>query len=502
MIEKREEARREREEKEEENKESHPLDDVMKEVENERKRKAHPSLQWRGKISAEQRERNMYSKRQKRAEAQKSKITRIPTLFQLCVDFVVTNFEHVEALGNVDSSIRRTVCNELVAKKKLDGAAFEVLTEAGMESLEVIDCAEVTQEQLAKSLALLLPAGLRYLLLHHSGRCFGSQAVNTICKLSSKSQLFAISIAGAYLLQDADASLLLDSMAKNLSSIEFKACPNLGSSFCEGLSSNYSKDGGGHLLELSLEDLQLSKENLLPLAGTDALRNLKSLTLRHLENVDDEIVTKIFKGCQDLESIDLMGCYQITDDSLSAIRSGNVNGTLRSLQLGGLKNLSEAGLETLFTPVIPGLPSPPMLRKIDLSSCHYKSVTDNILDLICKASSMKRDQSGEISQQLSTIGGLVHVNINGSSCSDTTMECLVSTCSSSLKELSISFAPNITDKGLGYLVSNVGSQLRKIHIWGCAQVGEEFLDGHERVDDPSLHVIGAWIKKGNMQSSK
>jgi len=295
---------------------------------------------------------------------------------------------------------------------------------------------------------------------------------------------------------------MLDSLAKNLSSIEFKACPNLGPSFCKGLSNNYSSCGSGHLLELSLEDLQLSKENLLSLAEIDAMRNLKSLALRNIEKADDEIVTKLLEGNESLESIDLSNCFQITDDSLSAIRLANKNGALRSLQLSGLKNLTEVGLETFFTPAIQGLPSPPMLRKIDLSSCDHKIVTDNLLDLVCKASSMKRDQCGEISQQLSTIGGLVNVKIDGSSCSDTTMECLVSTSTSSLKELSISFAPNITDKGLGYLVSNVGSQLRKIHIWGCAQIGEEFLDGHERIADPDLQIIGAWIKKGNAVSLK
>jgi hypothetical protein len=192
MIAKREEARRLREAEQDDEKEaSHPLDAIMELVEIERKRKAHPSLQWKGKIAPEQQTGNIYSKRQRRVQAQgKSKV---PTLFQICVDFLVTHFEHVEALGEVDSSIRREVCNELVAKQKLDGPAFDVIAELGIEALELIDCAEVTQEQMAEALPKLLPAGLRFILLHHSGRCFGPAAVQAICAVP-ESNLFAISI--------------------------------------------------------------------------------------------------------------------------------------------------------------------------------------------------------------------------------------------------------------------------------------------------------------------
>jgi len=511
MIAKREEARRKREEEleaaatSEDNKNPHPLDAILEEVDNERKRKAHPSLQWKGQITPERSEGNIYSKRQKRLNAQQPVSKKVASLYQICVDFVVTNFEHVEALGNIDSTIRRTICSELVAKKKLNCAAFDTLVEAGMEALEVIDCAEVTQEQLTDALNMLMPAGLRYLLLHHSGRCFGVTAVNAIKKMASMSQLFALSIGGAYLVQDDDASTLLGAIAKNLSSIEFKACPNLGPLFCNSLATNFSSTGGdGTLLELSFEDLELTKDDLLSLTKTDAMRNIKSLAFRSIEQVDDEVITSIFTGNDtNLESIDLTGCIRITDVSLSAIRQANKTGMLRSLILSGLKNLTNIGLETFFTPSIPGLPSPPMLRKLDLSSCGREVVTDEVMDLICKASSIKRDtKTGEYTLpsssqlQLSSMGGgLVHVNINGSNCSDTTMEYLAATSVSSLKELDISYAPFITDKGLGYLVSKVGNQFNKIKIWGCAQINEEFLDGHSRIHDPNLQIIGAWIKK-------
>ena len=142
-------------------------------------------------------------------------------------------------------------------------------------------------------------------------------AIQAICALPNL-ELFAISIAGAYLLS---TSLLLVATAKHLSSIELKACPNLRSDLCKALECNFSSTGSGTLLELLLKNLKLSKEDLMSLSDTDAVRNLKSLTLRQIDTaVDDEVVTQLLEKLgSNLEGIDLSFCFQITDASLSAI---------------------------------------------------------------------------------------------------------------------------------------------------------------------------------------
>mmetsp|Transcript_16489 Transcript_16489/g.27932 ORF Transcript_16489/g.27932 Transcript_16489/m.27932 type:complete len:89 (+) Transcript_16489:486-752(+) len=87
------------------------------------------------------------------------------------------------------------------------------------------------------------------------------------------------------------------------------------------------------------------------------------------------------------------------------------------------------------------------------------------------------------------------------------MESLAAMAANSIQELDVSFSPHITDKGLGYLVSKASHQFTKLHIWGCAQITEEFLDGHSRVnnndDDTNtittnsrFEIIGTWMKKG------
>lgn len=530
MIAAREEARKKREAEQLEqadggngSKESHPLDDYIKGVELQKKHKANPSMLWRGSVNQEAtKNRNYYAKRRRRFEQQQGGLVgtgnfggkRVPSLFRQCVDYIVHHFEDVEALGNVDSSIRRSICESLVAKGKMNGAAFDAIAEAGIEALELVDCAEVTQDQLSEALELLIPSGLRALVLNHCGRCFGSKAVNAIVSSPNSNSIFAISLGGAYMLKDIDAASLVSATASTLSSISLKACPLIGNKLCCALGERFSStSGNGCLLELSLEDLNLSKECLLSIgASSDALRNLKNLTLKQIQAVDDEVISILLGATGGaLEGVDLSENNELTDDSLSHIRRCNKDGKLRALQLRGLKNLTAAGLEALFTHGIPGVPSPPMLRKLDLSSCDQDAVCDVVLCLAAAASSMKRTADGEGAQSrmtgsedlpvaLSTMGGLVHVNVSGSSVTDKSMESLAATCSSSLKELDVSFSPSVSDKGLGFLVSKAQSQFAKLHIWGCAQITDEFLDGHSRADDGGLEIIGVWMKQSGGRS--
>ena len=242
---------------------------------------------------------------------------------------------------------------------------------------------------------------------------------------------------------------------------------------------------------------------------SDALRNLKSLTLRQIEGVDDEVVSALLGAVTggELEHIDLSHNVELTDDCLPAIRKCNQNGKLRSLSLGNLKNLTPAGLEAFFTYDIPGLPQPPQLRKLDLSSCDEGAVSDDVLHLAAFASSSKHAEgikstaaSKIVRAGLSTLGGLVYVDLSGSSVTGKSMEHLVATSSSSLEELNVSFCAKISDKGLGYLVDKCDRQLSKLHMWGCAQITDVFLDGHSRIDEDPLEIVGMWMRQSGRRS--
>ena len=95
----------------------------------------------------------------------------------------------------------------------------------------------------------------------------------------------------------------------------------LGNSFVHSLANNFSSsDSGanGCLLELSLENIPLTKEALLSLgASSDALRSLKSLRLKEMDAVDDEVVSIVLNSINGgLEGIDLSNNVQLTDEIL------------------------------------------------------------------------------------------------------------------------------------------------------------------------------------------
>jgi hypothetical protein len=485
MIAEREEARRKREAEQDEPGDTHPLDDVMEEYDLQRKRKAHPSLLWKGKItsaaSAPAASQSIYAKRQKRADLLSQGDGSVPTLFQIAVNFLVENFEHVESLGGIDSSIRTAITRELVANKKMDGQSFQAIAEVGIETLELVDCAEVTQEEMSEKLRELLPAGLQYLLLDQSGRCFGPKTVEAIIESEATSSLFALFVGGAYMLSDADSARLIASVAKTISSLEFKACPLLGLGFCRSISDSFSSKG--KLLELALEDITLKDESIAALlAKPTALENLKNVNMRRVNGITDDTVVKLLECAgNNLEGLDLSNTYELTDVTLSGIRRFSPG--LRALRLTGLKNLTSAGLEALFTRNLPDMPPPPQLRTLDLGCCDYEAVTDDVMELATQAAA----------------SGIVQLDVQGSSLvTDASLEYLVLTCASSLEDLNVSFCPNVTDKGLGYLVDKSSVQLSKITIWGCAQLTDEFLDGHRRVDDPTLELNGVWMKKNSI----
>uniref|UniRef100_A0A7S4R8S3 Uncharacterized protein n=1 Tax=Ditylum brightwellii TaxID=49249 RepID=A0A7S4R8S3_9STRA len=493
---------------------------------------------------------NLYVKRQRRHQRQQQSASiingsvKVPSLFNICVDYLVSNFDYVEALGiGIDTSIRRSISQRLVERGLMNGAAFDVLAEDGIEALELVDCAEVTQSQLSSTLQNLLPSGLKSLSLLHAGRCFGPQAVQSVLQYSTPfNSLFALSIGGAYLLRDADAAKLIQCMHGTLSSIEFQACPLLGKELCEAIGECYassytpSSTGSmpGHsregcLLEVKLEDLNLEKDSLLSIvkgsngttsAKNDALRNLRNLSLKRIDCLDDDALSIIFPAIGgNLESIDLSDNRNITDVTLSYIRRCNVERALSSLTLSGCRSLTAIGLEALFTMNIEGISAPPpCLKRLDLSKCGIQVVTDEVIEMAALASWTQKSSAGAASDSYerrrtdTTMdqggggkGGLVHLNIAGGSVTDATMEKLAVSCASSLKELNLSFCASVSDKGLGYLVSKVGRQFRKITVWGCAQITEEFVDGHDRVDEiggvgSSLEIEGVWMKKAGNRS--
>ena len=509
MIEKREAARREEEENDE-NRESHPLDEAMKELEQEKKRKMHPSIQWKSSASStETADKGSPTKRQKLPSLYAIRMKRvangfgakkgISSLYNLCINFLVDNFEYVESLGFVDAAIRKRVAHELVGRNALDDTAFQALLEPGMDALEMCDASGVTPGAMVEALERLLPTGLRYLSLDQCGRCFGNKTTQLIVEKFPTTTLQALSIGGAYCLNDTEAAKLITTLQRNLQSIEFKACPRLKKDFCSAIAGAKEL----HLRELALEDLNFDQEAWDILTkDTSWAKGLESLRLKRM-GLDDEKSKIILEGLSSLTALDLGLNHELTDMVLSHIRA--LSCPLSELRLTGLKELTSEGLEAFFT-VVPDMGPPPRLRLLDLSQCHHESVTDEVVKLATETSSfMPSTQNEQMNLPPVALAsssphfGLAHLNVSGSSLiTDSSLEVLVATCGNTLVEVNLSFCTALTDQGLGYFVDNCGNQLKSIEVFGLAQISEVFLDGHRRIKDPSLQITGAWMKKNQI----
>ena len=415
MIAAREEAKRKRleaEEAEQNNNntgEHHPLDAVMAELEEEQRRKAHPSLLWKSRVSIavtpdDNATTTRKSKKARLPTLEDKTQHRVPSLYQMCVDFVVEHFDAVESLGDVDHAIRTSIAHELAAHNRLDSVALKALVEPDLEALELSDGSNLPQEALVEALQQS-PTALRYLLLDQAGRCFGKAAVETLLNPYQKHAtvmrpmpLFALHIGGAYLLQDMDAAKLVANMAPTLQSVAFKACPLLGVEVCRSIPAHYSlgnhnnnNNNNNKLLEFSLEDMTFSLDCWDALIGKTSSndnnndnviptwpRHLKSLTLRGMTGLQDDIVIAILQGAPELEHLDLSNNHDLTDACLSPLRLLTSTTKLRSLHLYNLKNITSIGLETLFTHGLPDMGPPPQLKTVHLSSLSFDAVTDQV----------------------------------------------------------------------------------------------------------------------------
>ena len=414
-------------------------------------------------------------------------------MFQLTVNFIVDNFEFVDSVGDVGNEVRLAIAKELVGRNQLDGRALEALVEPEtMETLEVVDCAGIPHDTMASILAKT--PGLRYLLLTHAGRCFGTKAVNALLEKNNEAKLYCLSITGAYLLRDEDVARLIEAYQSTLQSIAFEYCPLPGDKFVDAIHNN--RRLGENLLELSLQKMKFSTEQLDRLAQSkNALKGIKSLTLNSISGLNDEILQKFLENAPLLDSLNISYNYSLTDATLSSIRQYS-SLRLKTLILDGIKAFTGAALLTLFTHPLEGLPPPPKLKILKLASIDHEAVTDDVLKLVTASASSASNDSLRLAGYQGRGSGLVQVDVQGSTLvTDQMLEQLVETSANTLESINVSYCPLISNKGLGYLVSKVGNQLRKIEVWGCAQLTDEFFDGHDRVQDGKLEIIGAWMKK-------
>jgi len=464
LILKRERLKREKEEEEKEEDSENTSTDTVQQLEEEEDSSEHPSKKWRSSLSTTCDGEGQYSKRQRRWDQWVAhRRMPVPSLFQLCVNFLVDNIDHLESLGDVDGDVRAAIAHALVASSKLNASTLPKLLGTSLDHLELVDASQLESVHLSQ--ALQNQHLLSTVIIDQAGRSFEQKAVQA---LSQAKSLKHISVGGAYLLTDSDMAQLVDA-STSLKTLECKACPLLSTEFCSAVADSKS------LQSLAIEDLPFEETHLKSLGR---LSSLTSLRLTRLAGLNDETLVPFLQD--ELRSLDVSHSQMLTDISLSNIRRF-CGPSLKHLMLAGLRSCTATGFEVFFMDS-EEMGKAPDLQELDLGRCEHDAITDEVVKGAVTASN-----------------GLVKLNLQGSVVlTDSALECIASNAKHSLQKLDVSFCGSITDSGMGHLVDSVGRQFEKLVIWGCAQLTDDFLDGHKRVNDSHFEVVGAWMKKTDM----
>ena len=126
-----------------------------------------------------------------------------------------------------------------------------------------------------------------------------------------------------------------------------------------------------HLISLDLSELTAVNDDVLEVIGNTCCR-LEDVCFSHCHLTDDGIKTFCSK-CKMLQSINLSGCQDITDDSLIAI-STNCSSSLRHIKFGWCLKVTERSLEALAN-------NCQNLVSVDASQCALKHIPFEFLSL-------------------------------------------------------------------------------------------------------------------------
>ena len=333
--------------------------------------------------------------------------------------------------------------------------------------------------------------GRHGIVVDHAGMAVAEGLADILKKPENENKIDIFGITGAYVASDSSVASILVSNRSSLRSVKLDVCPLVASLSASALFA---------LPDLSELSLSFSRPGFFgPLLHPSSslkpafLGTLTSLTLSGAGDCDDRLVAALLPegpagDRPRLAHLDLSGT-RVTDVSLETIRRGTGE-TLLSLDLSLAKSLTAPGLSVFFSPD-PSLGPPVSLKRLSLASCGAGSdaVTDEVVALACGTS----DAAGNGD-------GLTALNVSGGGAGvgDKGMEAVARHCRVSVTELDVSFCHGVTDRGLGYLVEKCRG-LRKVSVWGLAQLTDDFHDGHARRgregEGGGLEIVGNWMKK-------
>lgn len=419
----------------------------------------------------------------------------IPSLSDLCINFISANFESVTSLGDLSSDLLENISYGLAKYRKLSPEVVLILATPGSTSLVLSDCASISESDMiqalekvtltilnestdaiqkskksgrnkkeAEDMPIKYSGCLKTLKLKNCGHGFGDRAALTLAHMGNPSTgpgLETLVITGCYRLADQCLGQLLEKCSSTLLHLDLSCNSRLGAVGIKAICKYMSC-----LRHLKLAFCtQLNDADVLILCGENnvaPLPVLETLDLSGLLRITDDAVERllIVHG-KKISGLHLGDCTALTDKTLAVVLQ--FCGNLQTLDLSRLPLVSEQGLSQLLLPEVAvgalvriGLGGLPVTNEMVLGLCRSVSTTLEDLDLSgCSALSAK---------------ALVMLMTH----------CL------RLRSLDLSFVRTFPDIILRALI-DACPHIRRVRVWGCSQLTTRI---HDVLTRPNLVVQG------------
>ena len=277
------------------------------------------------------------------------KLLEISPLMELCLNYVVQNFDSITDLGNVSNILRERMASQLASERRLNHNFALILALRGSGALSIPDCSSLAEDTIVEVSILLatyyivrsrlnalfvitffqalhrvggdasddalcdndlkdlIPhakrprldvmesslRNVRVLQLKNCGRCFSDKVSSLLSgglNEGDSTGLEILSLTGSYKLSDAGLSQLL-SRSASLRTLELCCCNRLGPASINAMASHLQ-----HLESLSISGSpHLMDQDLLPLATVGCFPSLAALSLEGMPSLSDDFASNLLR---------------------------------------------------------------------------------------------------------------------------------------------------------------------------------------------------------------
>ncbi|DBB02954.1 hypothetical protein WJX77_009284 [Trebouxia sp. C0004] len=389
--------------------------------------------------------------------------SRVRPLFELCADVLVEYIEDVESLLGLPDSIKNRLSAAVCQQRKLSNEVVHLFSEGQPAEVVLTNCAALEPDAMALFLRDVATPMLERLELTFCGRGLTESAAAALAAAGPLDQLRELTLRGAYRLNDASLCKILRNMPK-LQVLRLPQNSLLTEDSIRQLPSLVPL-----LRELDLSECRGVSGSALQAILTGALPALESVMLTGIPEVSNSLLAEMGLGLP-LRHISVAKCTAIGDEGLRGLAAASPQ--LLTLRADQCTKITDDGVVALAE-------SCKELQVLSLHGC--TKVSDEAVAAVALHGSLH---------------SLVVNSIPGIGLS--TIKALATATRDRLEELDISWCRNVPSEALGMLADNCVA-LKKLHLWGCSQITEDFLYGHS---NDALQILGGKLDTTGPDAAK